>query len=57
MNLSKWHPWFAWHPVKIEGKWYWLKRVERRGWRVDEYDHGYWHWEFRLSGHSTSETH
>jgi hypothetical protein len=26
----KWKPWFAWHPVRIKGKWYWLTQVYRR---------------------------
>jgi hypothetical protein len=34
-DITKWHVWFTWYPVKIErnslghGKWVWLERVER----------------------------
>lgn len=24
-----WYPWFAWHPVRVEGQWVWLEWVER----------------------------
>lgn len=27
---SPWEPWYAWRPVKIKGKWYWLKTVYRK---------------------------
>lgn len=27
-----WHPWFAWHPVKvIRNDWRWLEKVDRKG--------------------------
>jgi hypothetical protein len=29
--LEQWRRWFAWHPVKIDGKRYWLKTIERKG--------------------------
>jgi hypothetical protein len=42
-SVTKWRPWFAWHPVKLyevdevvpywyhrTGPWAWLRRVERR---------------------------
>ena len=29
-RLSKWHLWFAWHPVFDNGKGYWLCWIERR---------------------------
>lgn len=28
-DLSQWHPWFAWHPVRVDGAWTWLETVER----------------------------
>ena len=28
--VRKWHNWFAWYPVKIEGHYYWLTTVERK---------------------------
>lgn len=46
--LNQWQPWFAWHPVQLDdGRWAWLRTVERRG----QYLHGgwevYWEWEYR----------
>lgn len=26
---KKWQPWYAWRPVRIKGKWYWLTQVYR----------------------------
>jgi hypothetical protein len=28
--IKKWHNWFAWHPVNIDGYYHWLKTVERK---------------------------
>lgn len=28
--LTEWQPWYAWRPVRINGKWYWLTRVYRK---------------------------
>ena len=30
-NLDQWHRWFAWYPVKISNKFYWLTTVLRKG--------------------------
>ncbi len=30
-KFQKWHPWFAWHPIKFCDHWHWLERVLRRG--------------------------
>lgn len=27
---AKWHKWFAWHPVRIDGDAVWLEYVERK---------------------------
>ena len=27
----EWHIWYAWYPVKINGKWAWRRLIERRG--------------------------
>lgn len=43
-----WKSWFAWHPVKVKGKWVWFKKVYRKyNWAKsssfpfgDEYDYG-----------------
>jgi hypothetical protein len=26
----KWHTWFAWYPVEVEGRWYLFEQVERK---------------------------
>lgn len=31
-RLNSWHPWFAWHPVRLDwdkGRWVWLETVAR----------------------------
>lgn len=28
--MKKWHRWFAWEPILMDGKWIWLEYVERR---------------------------
>ena len=37
-----WRRWFAWHPVFIVDRWYWLTHVVRRQWsnRPARYDYG-----------------
>lgn len=42
----KWHTWFAWCPVIVNGQSVWLERIERKhvaGWNVPCGD-----WEYRL---------
>lgn len=40
--MGKWHPWFAWHPVRIGSHdCRWLETIERRG------DLGYGGWSFQ----------
>lgn len=29
-EVKPWKSWFAWHPVKINGKWHWLKTIFRQ---------------------------
>ena len=30
-HITKWHPWFAWHPIKIaDGDCRWLETIERK---------------------------
>lgn len=37
-DLTKWQPWFAWYPVRLnhdDGRYIWLEKIERReffGW-------------------------
>lgn len=45
IDIFEWHPWFAWHPVRLKGTrtWVWLETVER-------YYHCTWGggvWEYR----------
>lgn len=46
-----WHPWFAWRPVKLDGRWCWpLEEIERRRVRhIGYYGHLTWRewWEYR----------
>ncbi len=50
--LKRWHPWFAWYPVRFYGvgDYYWLERVERKGAYHDVVSNllrGWWSWENR----------
>lgn len=29
-NKYKWHNWFAWYPVNVDGVSYWLETVKRK---------------------------
>jgi len=29
-EYQNWHRWFAWRPVKVDGKWAWFKMTYRR---------------------------
>ncbi len=41
IEMSPWKPWFAWRPVKIQGKRIWLKTIYRRC--INTYvDHDNW---------------
>ena len=48
LTKNKWEPWYAWHPVKVEGKWKWCTTVYRKyNWAKSteqpfgkEYDYG-----------------
>ena len=44
--LAKWHPWFAWYPVRdsYDDNLRWLETVNRK--KVSHLSHG-WHWEYR----------
>lgn len=35
--MSSWHEWFAWHPIKFDGSWYWLETVCRKQIQHSEY--------------------
>lgn len=48
--LAQWRPWFAWHPVQtIDGRWAWLRTVERRGQYVWA-DYPVWVWDYCCTG-------
>ena len=34
-NPTKWHEWFAWHPVVVDGGMVWMERVERMLYAAD----------------------
>ena len=38
MNPFKWHQWFAWHPITVQGKIVWMQRVERKFWQYNSWD-------------------
>lgn len=49
IDPKKWHQWFAWHPVKINDKWYWFKTVYRKEGIYAFYKKGAGHmWEYAL---------
>lgn len=46
-RLEAWHPWWAWHPVRIDTEWVWLERVQRIGFYSIGYG-GDWTWDYKL---------
>lgn len=44
---KQWHPWFAWHPVRLGMECYWLEIVERKGEVCCGYDDCFWSYEYR----------
>lgn len=50
---SKWHTWFAWHPIVIgindtgHRIILWLEYVKRKGEYHYTYDGSYWKWKYR----------
>lgn len=51
-----WHRWFAWKPVKVNGKWAWMKFVQRKGTKRTRmaqapecraHEVWYWAWEYK----------
>jgi hypothetical protein len=49
VNITQWHRWYAWHPVRYDGTttWVWLEYVERKSVREHDYDGDYIWWEYR----------
>lgn len=48
--IEKWHPWFAWHPVRVGHRdWRWFETVERQGDRhYGRYPvRDYWEFDYR----------
>jgi hypothetical protein len=46
-DLSLWHRWFAWHPVKVGTFWIWLETIERRGNMQYDFADSWFQWEYR----------
>ena len=47
LSIYEWHPWLAWHPVRIGDEWCWLQFIDRRLlYRYGE-DHQMYVWEYR----------
>lgn len=45
---EEWHPWFAWHPVRIgSGDCRWLETVDRLGTCYRGYGGDFWSWSYR----------
>lgn len=41
---EKWHPWFAWRPIRLGSRdCRWFEYVLRKG----RYGYGYWNWEYK----------
>ena len=40
-NKTQWHRWFAWYPIRIEGKLIWLRFVERQVGYYENWGGGY----------------
>ncbi|MBA9070283.1 hypothetical protein FHR71_004049 [Methylobacterium sp. RAS18] len=38
-DLTPWRRWFAWHPMNCEGRWTWLRTIERRSCVLDSCGH------------------
>lgn len=48
---TDWEPCFLWVPQRINGRWRWLRRAERREWVLTEPTLGWvtdLYWEYRL---------
>lgn len=42
INEYKWHPWFAWRPIRIDDQLVWLETIERK--RCHRFDLGFYEW-------------
>ena len=50
-DIFKWHDWFAWLPVEINGKFVWFKTIQRQAVWLYPSDRAYeakQSWEYRL---------
>lgn len=47
VQLQDWHPWFAWHPVRVDRELIWLERIERKGEHFPDCIGWQWQWEYR----------
>jgi hypothetical protein len=48
-HKQKWHKWFAWHPVIVNGTFIWLEYVYRKSYYHTGYAPG-WNFEYRVEG-------
>ena len=46
-TVLDWHPWFAWHPIRINRTAVWLETVERKSIGWDDYN-SHHVWDYRL---------
>ena len=44
--LTDWEPWFAWHPVRVNGRVRWLRKVYRRAVSGLDYPWEYPRWHY-----------
>ncbi len=55
-KLAEWHPWFAWHPVRLaDFDCRWLETIERRGQYYGGISGGFLDWHYRAS-HTKEQT-
>lgn len=43
-RFEEWRPWFAWHPIFVDGELVWLEAVERK--RASDWGDHYWKYRF-----------
>jgi hypothetical protein len=47
IEVDPWEKWFAWYPVKLQGKRIWFKKIcRRRIWRYGGDNWEYYTWEY-----------
>lgn len=46
VSRERWHTWYAWHPIRINGMWVWLETVHRKGTLKCGWGDCYWEWQY-----------